>query len=762
MNKAITDGLVFAPAPFSAGLAQWSRSDGTPGSDTYATLGTAAFVPADQDFGGALEVQKTEPVQALRYMGQTPLPAGCYLRIRARIKAVAGNLPAVRIAGWAGDINNSQITGVVGFGPSVQLTTYGEVVEVSAIVGAGQRSGVDMVWGTGAVYGHFGLDLTGPTGGIVRIDDIEIEDITSAFLRTMMDWVDVRDYGALGDGVTDDSAAFLAADAAAAGRTVLVSTGTYRLAQDVTFDSRVRFEGIVTMPDSAILTLSRNFDLPAYIDAFGSEEQAFRKAFQALLNNADHESLDLGGRRVSITGPIDLAAAVPNRTSYAQRRVIRNGQLRAEDSGNWAPQVVTSQASYDGGQQPTRLSGVVNVANVAVGSLVTGNGVGREVYVRSKNVAAQTVELSQPLSDADGAQVFTFTRFRFILDFSGFSSITDFEISNVEFQCQQLASGVLLAPDGGIMQLRDCVFNRPGHRGLVSHGEGCQGMLVDRCKFISWETNVLAQDRQSVAISAGSNDIKLRNNRATPFRHFAVMSGSYLVITGNHFFQGDNALNGVRTAGIILARRACNSTITGNYIDNCHIEWTNEREPDPIYTGGFGFAGLTISDNVFLSSDTVPWFSFIVIRPYGAGHFVNGMNVSGNAFRSVGGTIDRVDRVDTSFAPLDLARQRRITFTGNTYNNVVTGTYNPLVFQHAQNTAATVWDIGTGGQLPFFGECKVVEALVPDGRIEAQGGGTRFDLPYTLPLQGADRSNLHLTWPTAVQGRVTLTVRSDG
>ena len=38
----------------------------------------------------------------------------------------------------------------------------------------------------------------------MRIDDIEVEDITSAFNRTMMDWVDVRDFGAVGDGVTDD------------------------------------------------------------------------------------------------------------------------------------------------------------------------------------------------------------------------------------------------------------------------------------------------------------------------------------------------------------------------------------------------------------------------------------------------------------------------------------------------------------------------------------------------------------------------------
>ncbi len=47
MNKAITDGLVLMPAPFSAGLNLWSREDGTPGSGSYAGQPNAAFVPAD-------------------------------------------------------------------------------------------------------------------------------------------------------------------------------------------------------------------------------------------------------------------------------------------------------------------------------------------------------------------------------------------------------------------------------------------------------------------------------------------------------------------------------------------------------------------------------------------------------------------------------------------------------------------------------------------------------------------------------------------
>ena len=89
MNKAISEGLVLMPVPFSAGLNQWSRENGTPGSASYAGQANAAFVPSDQDFGGCLELEKTETTQKLRYMGETPLQPGLYLRVTTRIKAVA-------------------------------------------------------------------------------------------------------------------------------------------------------------------------------------------------------------------------------------------------------------------------------------------------------------------------------------------------------------------------------------------------------------------------------------------------------------------------------------------------------------------------------------------------------------------------------------------------------------------------------------------------------------------------------------------------
>lgn len=346
MNKAITDGIVLMPLPFAAGLGVWSSGDGTPGSDTYAVSGTGVFVSADQDFSGCLEVQKTDAVQKVRYMGETPILPGCYLQIKARVKAVAGPLPNVRIAGWAGQAGGGAASVSASVGASTTLTTYGEVVEVSAIVGTGDRNGVDLVW-QAAAYGHFGIDLTGNSGGLVRVDDIQIVDITSAFQRDMMAVVDVRDYGAKGDGATDDSGAFEAADAAAQGREILVPAGVFHLAQDVTIENRIKFEGSVTQPRAKRFILQKDFDYQTYADAFEDEEEAFKKAYQALINFADHESLDLCGRRISLSAPVDMQACDPNRSVFATRRVIRNGQFQPISGSAWNEQAVSSQATYN-------------------------------------------------------------------------------------------------------------------------------------------------------------------------------------------------------------------------------------------------------------------------------------------------------------------------------------------------------------------------------------------------------------------------------
>ncbi|PIE12570.1 MAG: hypothetical protein CSA68_12490 [Rhodobacterales bacterium] len=760
MNKAITDGLVFTPPQFANGLDVWSSQDGTAGADTYENATNAALVAADQDFGGCLELLKTSATQKLRYMGQTPILPGCYLRITARVKAVSGNLATVRIAGWAGDGSDNHVSGLVEAGPEATMTSYGDVVTVSAIVGTGARSGVDMVWGSQPVYGHFGLDLTGPTGGVVRIDDIEIEDVTSAFLRDMMDWVDVKDFGAVGDGVTDDQPAFEAADAAANGRRVLVSAGTYHLGDHMTFENPARFEGTVTMPADKRLVLLKNFDLPSYINAFGNEKLALEKALQALLNFSDHESLDMCGRRVELDGPIDVHGVVGNKNAFAVRRVLRNGQLNAVASNGWDTEVVTSNGTYST-SAPNTLTNVANVANIPIGSLVTGNGVGREVYVRSKNIGANTVTLSLPLHDAVGTQNYTFTRFKYILDFSGFNALSRFQLDNVELFCNGIASGVMLAPGGMLPKFRDCAFIKPKDRGITSIGAGCQGLQLDRCQFASNEQAMRAQDRTTIALNVNKNDPKLRDNQVHRFAHFAILAGRGNVIEGNHWYQGDEESNALRTAGIVFTGVNVRSIVNGNYIDNSFVEMSNEHEPEPDNVDGFTFGGLNIVGNTFVSINVAPWFKWIVITPYGSGHSLQGFHVIGNTIRALNGQVDRIEGVDTSHATLDFGAMRNVSFEGNTFNNINDWTISPVTLEHNQASDNNIWTVDFAPYLPFGGWARKVTAVVADGLIRDGNNSRVTAMPYTVKEVGPNHDQIRLNWPTACRGKVQVTARVD-
>lgn len=748
------------PAPYSEGLGAYSTTDGTSGSPTYASSGNAAFVPADQDFGGAIEILKSESTQRLRYTGRTPIEPGCYIEVKARIKAVSGNLPSVRIAAYAAQSNGSAVAGVTTTGETTALTSYGEVVEVSAIIGIGNRDGVDMVWGPTADYGHFGIDLIGQNGGVVRVDDIEINDASALFLGDIVSTVDVRDFGAIGDGSTDDTDAFKAANSAADGRTVLVSEGVFRLDGNVTFDTPVKFVGSVTMPTEAVLLLRRNFDLANYIEAFENEETAFRKAFQALLNNADHESLDLCGRKVALTGPIDMQAAVPSRTRYETRRAIHNGQLIALTGGDWDTTSVTARATYDPDNSRT-LTNVANIASIEVGSHVSGSGVGREIYVREKNEAAGTLTLNGALYDAAGTQDFVFQRFKYLLDFSGFDVISKFVLHNIEFQCQELCSGIMLAGAGIIFTVRDCFITSPKDRGITSIGGGCQGMFIERCQFLSAENDMTVSERKTIALNVNANDVKLRNCRAERFRHFAVMTGQNHLIVGNHFFQGDTVIGGIRSAGVVLAEAYASVIFNNNYVDNAVFEWTNERDPSPAFDGGFSFSSLDISSNIFLSGEVSTSFSYIVVKPYGAGHFINGLNVSGNRFRSINGFVERVERIDTSFADLNYSRIRNVRFEGNSFHGVSKPVANPHLIEYENNSNEQTWVVETGPGLPFEARSLSVDAVIVRGGVRNAANALNYDAPFVRAQQGPDADQVHVVWSEPVRGKIAVTARMD-
>lgn len=760
MNKAITDGLDLMPPPFVDGLNVWSSGDGIPGSTSYDTDPNGNLVPSDPDFGTCLEIIKADSPQKLRWKGEVPILPGCYLEVTARVKAVSGPFPSVRVAAWAGNSGGNHVNGLVEQGPALALDTYGRVETIRAIVGSGLRTGVDMVWGSQAVYGHMGIDIEGDNGAVVRVESVEVRDVTSYFHRKLMDWVDVIDYGAVGDGITDDALAFEAADAAAAGREVVVPAGTYYLGKNITMLNRCRFEGTIVQAEDDQFILREGFDYCSYAEAFGDETLALKKALQALFNYSDHESLDLCGRRIDLTGPIDVHAAVSNIDNFSSRRAIRNGQLSANNGAAWDTGVVTGTGDYPG--TGTTLSNVTNIAQIEIGSRIEGFGVGRETYVTGKDEGAGEVYTSRPLGRAQATQSYTFYRYRYILDFSGFDDVDNLNLHDLEFACNNRASGVMLAHDGIGWSIRDCRFSGVLNRAITSFDFGCNGLSVDRNQFQAYAPG-LVQDRDAVALNTNRNDIKVRDNRVVQFKHFAVMSGGGHLFVGNHFWQLDNDTEGERFAGIVLQRKNAKTTITGNYIDAMSIELTNELEKDdPAGANEQPFGNVTITGNIFTAHRVPSWFTYIRLIPNGTGHTISGISVIGNAFKNFDGYItDRVEEVDTSYGDIDHTKTTDVVFAGNSFVDITNRTENPALIEVERSSAQLTWTESLADKLPFGGRAMGAEGLTAVGPIETNAGADRFEMPYVQLQQGTNGDEIGIRWSEALKGKVQLRVRSD-
>ncbi len=759
MNNPFAPNTLLMPPPFSDGLAVWSSQNGGPGSTTYASSNNAQVLFTDADFEECLEIVTNKSPQKLRYMGQTPMKPGCYLRVMARVKVVSGAMPGFEIAAWPADAGGNFVTGVTEKGPQVAATTYDKVYEVSAVFGSGERPGVDCVWGLTPVYGHFGLNVTGgANGSSVRIESIRIEDVTTAYLRDMMDWVDVRDYGARGDGVFNNRTAFEAADAAANGRQVLVPAGDYFISGAITLASEFRFEGRIIQAATSAFNLLAGLRYSNYLAAFKDEQLALEKALLSLLNGSDHDSLDLEGRDVNLTRPVDVSAAAGNLGSSNQRLVIRNGRLIADTGGTWPRGSVTANANYVSGQ--TILTNVSNAANIQPGSRITGNGVGREVYVTSVNVSASTVTMSSPLFGASSTQTYTFTRFSYLLDFSGFNFLSNFEIVGLALDGSSVASGVLLPPTGFNLRIYDTWFIRPRDRAITSHGSGDFAMTIEHCEFVSREENIPNSSRNTIAFNCNANDQRIRHNRGSRFRHFCVLGGNNTMFHGNHIYQGLEG-DSTRLAGVILTQHKVNSAFNGNYIDNCWIEWTGEHAV--ANTANSVFGSLTLDGNLFFASNANPSFRFIQMVPYAENQGLVDLTVSDNTFRVSGGNIDRVDTIQTTRGTLDPGKYKNINFVGNVHDGVSVQTLNPALVKFTKDSASpnAEWTIAAAANLPFGGFARGVDAVVPTARIRTGANATNFSMPWVETEQGAARTSVQLNWSQAVIGAIALTVRCD-
>jgi len=246
-------------------------------------------------------------------------------------------------------------------------------------------------------------------------------------------------------------------------------------------------------------------------------------------------------------------------------------------------------------------------------------------------------------------------------------------------------------------------------------------------------------------------------------KHFGVIAGGGHMITGNHFWQGDDAPTGDRTAGILLTARNPSCVITGNYVDNCFIDVSNEHAKyTNVGSGTVPFGALSITGNIFIVSDVASWFTFIRLSPYGTGHHIDGLSVVGNTFKEITSSpIDRIESVVTSNGNFDHSLTKNVVFQGNSFNEVNLHTENPAYVDMTQSSAATTWSYSHAQKVPFGGQVRGVEGWSAIEAIQDSGNASQFDSPYFTPAQGAAGDVVNISWPAARKGRLQMKLRCD-
>lgn len=167
------------PPPFVEGLCDWSRGDGTPTSPTYEDCAGARLVPDDPDFGDCLELERLEPLQRLRYMGELPFHPGMRVEVRLRLKSVSSAPGSARAAAWPGGAGGIGVPDLPLAGRLMTLPPPGGILDLRLVIARQPALGVDLTWDARALYAHVGVDLLGPVGGRVRIANLTAREIAT-------------------------------------------------------------------------------------------------------------------------------------------------------------------------------------------------------------------------------------------------------------------------------------------------------------------------------------------------------------------------------------------------------------------------------------------------------------------------------------------------------------------------------------------------------------------------------------------------------
>ena len=130
-------------------------------------------------------------------------------------------------------------------------------------------------------------------------------------------------------------------------------------------------------------------------------------------------------------------------------------------------------------------------------------------------------------------------------------------------------------------------------------------------------------------------------------------------------------------------------------------------------------------------------------------------------FRTVNCTVDRIEKVDTTYATLVFTSFRNVIFEANSFNGITQATASPVLIEHTQNTESATWTVDSGGYLPFGSRARNVVGLVAEGAVTNSADAAVYTNPYVAVEQGSAGDQVQVKWSGAVKGKMQVTLRCD-
>ncbi len=376
--------------------------------------------------------------------------------------------------------------------------------------------------------------------------------------------LDVRDFGAIGDGLADDSAALISATRAAGRRGIAVPPGAYRLTTDLTVDGPARIVGRIIQPADKLFILTENLDLPSYIAAFGREAGP-PKAFAALFAIRCDATLDFRGETVVLDAPFDFARYVPAGL-IRFRRGLRRGRISVRPGPRWLSEEddVLEECRR---RYALDLSGFTEIGEVVVNDLTLDlAGCADGIRLPRRRGAARFSDLV--VAEPSGCGLADLATGHAPLDLDG-----------CRFIARREAAATGITTSGAPVRFRGCRFERLEPAAVLSG----DGHFVSACHFVSpRETGI-------------STALVLARRNARCKISGSVFDGTALIWTD----EPDPTAEGVGAAAF------AGVTITGNQFTAAgaaaHEAWIVLRSR---YERG-GVRDLTVTNNQFVAANGV-------------------------------------------------------------------------------------------------------------------------------------------------------------